>query len=345
MAINNVDSTCGRTYTCLSRTMTQVPRVEDTELLLDLLGWVGTIKLNLPLVTRSWLNELGLHVQLHYAGGQGRLQAGGTHRSYFDAWGKEGQALTEWEVRSYDGQTWNECFAHLVWPTYDLALYVGGSILWNIPVRLSSGNIARMSELDDAAFREVERNMMTSVKQVVAHFNRTREWLGLVEQHCQSCGRRLDVWETHGRICPYCKSELMAFELDRAVGDKPSPDISDAEVLDEMCQMQSSVMVTRLAHGKGLSQAEINILRYKADPFHSGAFRVMETAEENEISKWLRHPVLNHPWPDSFVMSMAAQTPIPVKMMEKMMKKLLREDYEEAFKKAEALIMAKRSPQ
>jgi len=323
--------------------MAQVPKVEDTELLLDILGWVGTIKLNLPLVTRSWLNELGLYVQLHYAGGQGRLQAGGTHRSYFDAWGKEGQALTEWEVRSYDRQTWNKRFAHLVWPTYDLALYVGGPTLWNMPVTLLSGGLARLNELDDAAFRKVERNMITSVKQVVAHFNRTREWLGLVEQHCESCGRRLGVWETHGRICPYCKSELMAFEFDRAVGDKPNPDISDAEVLDEMCKMQNSIMVARLAHGKGLSEAEINILRYKADPFRSGAFRVMETADENEINKWLSHPMVNHVWPDSFVMNMAAHTPISVRMMEKMLKKLLQDDYEEAFKKAKAAVMARMS--
>ena len=124
--------------------------------------------------------------------------------------------------------------------------------------------------------------------------------------------------------------------------DKSKPDVSDAEILDELCKMQSGVMVTRLAHGKGLSQAEINMLRYKAGPFHPGAFRVMEVADESEINKWLRHPMVNHVWPDSFVMSMAAQTPIPVKMMEKMMRKLLGEDYEEAFKKAEARIIAKR---
>lgn len=125
--------------------------------------------------------------------------------------------------------------------------------------------------------------------------------------------------------------------------DKPKPDVSDAEILDEMCKMQGAFMVNRIAQGKGLSEAEINILQYKANPFRSGAFRVMEMADENEINRWLRHPTVNHPWPDSFVMSMAAHTPIPVKMMEKMMRKLLREDYEEAFKKAEARIMARRS--
>ncbi len=322
--------------------MAQVPKVEDTELLLDLLGWAGTIKLNLPLVTRSWLNELGLYVQLHYAGGQGRLQAGGIHRSYFDAWGREGQAITQWDVRSYNRKIWYERFSHLVWPTYDLALYVGGPVLGSTRIIPPSGDLARLSELDDATFRELNRNMITLVKQVVAHFNQTREWSGLMELYCQCCGRRLYVWETHRNICPYCKSDLMTFELNTAIEDKPKPDISDAEILDEMCKMQSSFMVTRLARGKGLSQAEINMLRYKAYPFYSGAFRVMETVDENEINKWLSHPMVNHPWPDSFVMSMAAQTPIPVKMMEKMMRKLLREDYEKALKEAEARIVARR---
>lgn len=323
--------------------MTQVPKVDDPELLLDRLGWVGTIRLNLPLVTRSWLNELGLYVQLHYAGGQGRLQAGGVHRSYFDAWGKEGQALTEWEVRSYDKQIWNKRFAHLVWPTYELALYVGGPILWNTSVALPRGQVVKLSELDDSTLRELNQSMITLIKQVVAHFKKTGEWSGLLELYCQSCGRRLYVWETHKEICPYCKSELMTFDLDIAIEDKPKPDVSYAEILDEVCKMQGGFRVTRLAQGKGLSEAEMNILQYKANPFHSGAFRVMETADENEINKWLRHPMVNHPWPDSFVMSMAAQTPIPVKMMEKMMRKLLREDYEEAFRKAEARIMARKS--
>jgi hypothetical protein len=188
--------------------MTQVPKVEDLGILLDKLGWVGTIKLHLPLVTRSWLNELGLYVQLHYAAGQGRLQAGGKYRSYFDAWGKEGQEIIQWEVRSHDRQTWNKRFAHLVWPTYDLALYVGGPILWNTSVALPGSQVAKLSELDDSTFQELNRNRITLIKQVVAHFNKTREWSGLLELCCQGCGARLNIWETQKRICPYCEAEL-----------------------------------------------------------------------------------------------------------------------------------------
>ena len=125
--------------------------------------------------------------------------------------------------------------------------------------------------------------------------------------------------------------------------DKLKPDISDAEILDEMCKMQNAFMVTRIARDKGFSEAEINILQYKANPFRSGAFRVMEMADEDEINRWLSHPMVSHPWPDSFVMGMAAHTPIPVKMMEKMMRKLLEADYEEAFEKAKARIMASRA--
>ena len=188
--------------------MTQVPKVEDSGILLDKLGWVGTIKLHLPLVTRSWLNELGLYVQLHYVAGQGRLQAGGKYRSYFDAWGKEGQEIIQWEVRSHDRQTWNKRFAHLVWPTYDLALYVGGPILWNTSVALPGGQVAKLSELDDSTFQELNRTRITLIKQVVAHFNKTREWPGLLELRCQGCGVRLNIWETQKRICPYCEAEL-----------------------------------------------------------------------------------------------------------------------------------------
>lgn len=208
MVINNIDSTHGKTYTYLSRTMAQVPEVDDPELLLDKLGWVGTIKLNLPLVTRWWSNELGLYVQLHYAGGQGRLQAGGTHRSYFDAWGKKGQATTEWKVRSYDRRTWNKRFAHLVWPTYDLALYVGGPSLWDTGVVLPGGQSAKLSELDDYTFRQVNQYRGQRIKQALAHFNETREWSGLLEVYCERCGQRLQVWETHKRICPYCNAQL-----------------------------------------------------------------------------------------------------------------------------------------
>lgn len=125
--------------------------------------------------------------------------------------------------------------------------------------------------------------------------------------------------------------------------NKSSPDPSDAEVLDEMCRMQSAFRITRLADGKGLSPAEVNILKYKAHPLRSGAFRVVETVDDqDDIERWLVHPAVNRPWPDNFVMDMAAHTPIPVRMMDRVMRRLLGGDYEELFKRAKAQIMARR---
>ena len=67
----------------------------------------------------------------------------------------------------------------------------------------------------------------------------------------------------------------------------------------------------------------------------------METANENEINKWLKHPMVNHPWPDSFVMSIAAQTPIPVVTMERILRKLFQEDYDVYWKMAEERVKLK----
>ena len=141
----------------------------------------------------------------------------------------------------------------------------------------------------------------------------------------------------------YYEGETVLNVIPVAAEDVPESEVSNAEILDEMCKMQSGFVVTRLAQGKGLSQAESNILQYKANPFRSGAFRVTETANEDEINKWLKHPMVNHPWPDGFVMSMAAQTPIPVKMMERLLRTLLQEDYESNWEKAEVQVRSKKS--
>lgn len=122
---------------------------------------------------------------------------------------------------------------------------------------------------------------------------------------------------------------------------RPDLEVTKGKILDEMCKMQSGFMVTRLARGKELSQAEINILKYKANSFYSGAFRVTETVNENEIKKWLKHPMVNHVWPDSFVMSMAAQTPVPAKMMERILRKLLQDNYGSYWKKAEEKVRSR----
>lgn len=111
--------------------------------------------------------------------------------------------------------------------------------------------------------------------------------------------------------------------------------VPKSEILNEMCKMQSGFMVTRLARSKGLSEAEINILKYKANPFYSEAFRVTEKASEDEINRWFRHPMIACPMPDPFVMSIAAQTPVPAKIMERILRKLLQDKYDSYWNMAE----------
>lgn len=188
--------------------MSEVPKVDDVRVLLDKLGWVGTIKLNLPIATRWWLNELGLYVQLHYAAGQGRLQAGGKYRSYLDAWGSEGEELNLWEVRKYDKETWNRRFAHLVWPTYEVALFVGGPVLWDTPLTAWGMELGKLGEVNDAMFQTVARYGALKIKQAIAHFNKTHEWLGLLEWRCKTCGQRLDIWQLQDELCPYCGGKI-----------------------------------------------------------------------------------------------------------------------------------------
>lgn len=186
----------------------------------------------------------------------------------------------------------------------------------------------------------------------------SREDLQKLKQYCNGVADNLDKVisskienfailqrETLSKVIKQAKQyyagENMVNVISVVAEDTTEFNVSNAEILNEMCKMQSGFVVTRLAQGKGLSQAEINILQYKANPFHSGAFRVMETANEDEINKWLKHPMVNHPWPDGFVMSMAAQTPIPVKMMERILRKLFQEDYDMHWKMAEERVKSK----
>lgn len=176
--------------------------------LLDKLGWLGTIKLNMPFSRHWWLNELGLYVQLRYAAGQGRLQAGGKYKSYFDAWGPEGGDLNLWEVRKYDKETWNRRFAHLVWPTYEVALFIGGPMLWDMPITVRGEDLGRVSELDDATFKMVGENAALKINQAIRHFKVTGEWSGLLEWQCKTCSHRLDIWQLQDELCPYCGGKI-----------------------------------------------------------------------------------------------------------------------------------------
>ena len=193
--------------------MGEVPKVDDVEVLLGILGEVGTIKLNMPFTRRWWLNELGLYVQLRYAAGQGRLRAGGKYKSYFDAWGTEGEDFNLWEVKKYDKETWNRRFAHLVWPTYEIAIFLGftsGIMPWDAPVAIDDKELGQVSRLDDVMLKTLGEQADLKTKQVIKHFNKTGEWMGsMIVWRCKTCSHRLDIWQLGvGKLCPYCGGKM-----------------------------------------------------------------------------------------------------------------------------------------
>jgi hypothetical protein len=288
---------------------------DKLEGLLFKLEIIGTIKNTLPFNQRGWCNILDLYVQLREAANVERLEAGDDmYHSKIDAWreGFPSESGLAWKVRRYKPGDWEK----LVNPTLEIANWL--STYGGLP------------EEHGEAF-----NRAIQVFKKEGH-------LELPDKGTASPKSFGENKTTMLRTASTAEIDASTFHLDIVTEDTTESDVSNAEILEEMCKVQSGIMVTRLAQGKELSKAEINIIQYKANPFHSGAFPVTETADEDEINKWLSHPMVNHVWPDSFVMNMAAHTPIPVKMMEKMLRKLLREDYEESFKKAKARIMAKR---
>lgn len=123
----------------------------------------------------------------------------------------------------------------------------------------------------------------------------------------------------------------------------PEVEVSKAEILEELCQLEGMFRISfrgasRLTHG------ESNIIARKVNPLFRGSrvFPVSEEASEEEINRWVNHPLINIPLPDTFVMSMAAQTPVPVVTMERILRKLLQEDYDIYWKIAEERTKSKK---
>ena len=216
-------STSGEKENCSkgrTASMRKVPPVNDVEVLLDKLWWIGTLKNEMPMHMRCYLNEMGLYVQLRRAGGWERLAAGGKYRSYFDAWCRtpsyfDGVRLppppagnrSSWEIRRFDREIWGRRFGHLVWPTYELFLFIAGPMLWDEPVFVRGqelGRLSELSELSDAIFEEVGSLAGVKIMEAVRGFRATGEWVGLLEWQCKACGERLHIWEVQGELCPRC---------------------------------------------------------------------------------------------------------------------------------------------
>lgn len=127
---------------------------------------------------------------------------------------------------------------------------------------------------------------------------------------------------------------------------RPDSEVSKAEILEEMCQLEGMFKISFRGASR-LTHAESNIIARKVNPLFRGpsgsrVFPVTEEASEEEISKWLNHPLINIPLPDTFVMNMAAQTPIPVAIMERILRKLLQEDFDMYWSMAERQAKSKK---
>ncbi len=127
--------------------------------------------------------------------------------------------------------------------------------------------------------------------------------------------------------------------------EETKPDVSKAEILEEIFRLEGTLRMS-IRGGKHLSRAESNIITKKVSyarlqPW-SRVFPVIEGASEDEINKWLNNPSMNVLLPDPIVMSMAAYTPVPVVTMERILKKLLQENYDMFWRQAEANVMSGR---
>ena len=123
--------------------------------LLNTLKAIAFLKSMLPFQLHGHVNTLGLYVPAREAGHRSRLQAGGSFRSYLDAW-QEGEG--NWQVMKFDKDTWERRFAHLVEPTYQIADFL-------------SNRVASFGDLDSAG--------ASALDNAFQHYRDTGVWLGL----------------------------------------------------------------------------------------------------------------------------------------------------------------------
>ena len=175
-------------------------RIADKDTVLRLTLYIGKSKNDLPAKLRGYLNVLGLYVQLAELGGRARLQAGGKHRSYFDAWSDSRShelPFSSWDVRKFDAHTWEARFAHLLGPTFEIAEEL--SISWQSS--LSFGQSPYDRKVNEAVQRTERTGQWESIRKwnclnckiVVPNW---RRWLQ--SGRCSQCGEALEIewlWE------------------------------------------------------------------------------------------------------------------------------------------------------
>jgi hypothetical protein len=170
-------------------------RILEVNELLPILMTTGLKKNSLPFRLRDWVNILGLYIQLRSAGGWERLEAGGKHRSYFDALNRDindaGAFLGEadkWEIRKFDREVWDSRFAHLVLPTLDIAFFVSRGY--------NAGDL----------FNEQAAVILTEVAKC---FQTTGDWPSLPSgRFCDKCKQELTIEQHRNKFCLYCGNKL-----------------------------------------------------------------------------------------------------------------------------------------
>ena len=120
------------------------------------------------------------------------------------------------------------------------------------------------------------------------------------------------------------------------------PQVSRAEVLEEMFKLPETFSVGLIPSKKGFTGAEANVIISKVNPLIVGAFPVKDEANENQINEWLKHPLINCPLPDELMMSVASHTPMPVEMAERILRTLLEEKYDTYWGMAEERLRSSR---
>lgn len=128
---------------------------KDLDETLATISLVAMFKSWLPFNLRGWVNALGLHVQERKSGQWTRLQAGGSLRSYIDAW-REGDG--NWQVKKFDTETWRRRFAHLVEPTCEIASFLNQRVQY---------------------FGRLDAEGAVALNDALQHYHATGMWSGL----------------------------------------------------------------------------------------------------------------------------------------------------------------------
>jgi hypothetical protein len=101
---------------------------------------------------------------------------------------------SECKIRKFDKKRWERDFAHLMWPTWEIVLFLGGM------ASPKGGSLP-------PGFQHSEGNQ-TKFVTVVKHFKETGDWQGLLDLRCVACGKRVTIWEWGGGACPQCGGKL-----------------------------------------------------------------------------------------------------------------------------------------